>query len=106
MRNVLFVVAIAILSTACGDLNPAAPTVPSVAVAPAVVKAPAASDVRELPSPAVSGVYTCSQRDEMVTEFLAEAQWFDTTITTLPSGEIVYIDWLRRVFHVDGPTCR
>lgn len=48
--------------------------------------------------------YACAARDRMVAAFLATKPTLPI-VTTLPSGELVYIDWLERVFHHSGPTC-
>lgn len=85
-------------SVACG----ATPSSPTAIEAPApvsvVVAAPAVPDVTA-PS------YSCAERDALVAAYLAANPSFDTAIVTLTSGEVVYIDWLRRVFHHSGPRC-
>lgn len=84
-------------SVACG----ATPSSPTAIEAPAPVSVVAAPAVPEVTAPS----YSCAERDALVAAYFAAHPSFDTAIVTLDSGETVYIDWLRRVFHHSGPRC-
>lgn len=93
------VVVVAVLMTACGEM---APTMPSGVSRVVETGAAAAADVPRVPAEAV---YSCVDRKAWTDAYIATHR-FDTAMVALPSGELVYIDWQRDVYHVSGPTCR
>ena len=100
MRTYAVAIFAALSLTACGDLSTTAPTRTSVqsVVAETVAVPVAAQDIP-------AAVYSCVDRKAWTDAYIATHQ-FDTALVDLPSGERVYIDWQRHVYHVSGPTCR
>lgn len=83
------VLVLLLLVTGCSNVAPSAPT--------------AAAGVQ---SGAIVGAYSCAQRADWTDAYIADHGDFDTAFVLLPSGETVYIDWLRDVYHVRGPVCQ
>lgn len=108
----LTIVLASILAAACSNtVLPTSPT-SSVTVATAADATPAApSEAPETASPdnpndePTTPGYSCTARAAEVAQYIAARPHFDTVMIDLSSGERVYIDWERRVFHVSGPVC-
>lgn len=100
---------VALVGVGCGE----SVTWPSVTAAPAArVAAPVveAGPVVEphVPAPDVplEGLGACFRRDHEVAQYLRTLPaGFDTVMVRLSYGEVVYVDWVRRLFHVSGPRC-
>lgn len=84
-----------VVAQSAADPVEAVPTVPVPVPDPQPVPVP-------VPVPALSA---CAVRDRVVAEYIRTHPGFDSVMLLMPYGEVIYIEWTRRVIHVSGPRC-
>ena len=55
---------------------------------------------------APSEIYYCDERDHQVRMYIATNNISDTVMFQTLEGEVLYLDWMGKAYHVSGPECK